>query len=517
MMMRDRAYSLTARRRRPNGLLTLLTAAACVLLLTGPESRGQNRDYLAALNGPMERVSASNKSYERLFEARMLMDITGAPAGVKDLFIGTPTFSMAVDWISQPDQQDAIETLLAPDDRRHNVAYREIFGLPYGEDKVTDDMLLEDWVVYVDPAKLRATDFAYMNGFQALTLGLIAEGHRALEVDGDGERAVEAYATAMFLARQLADRQYVQEAAQGYVMLYHGLQIIREAMWHYREALTIDNYRYLADELDLMGMDRIQLPIATLYVGEQLVNEVFGADNRPAADSFPLVMAKFEAGDDPFDRFAASAKWNELRSRHAPRLDTDRMIQNVDGDYRRRWRLRRYDPALTIDPLFDQIDPIEYAIVKELYDLIDMLFSGRFAVETELHATIASAGIAAFQKRDGVAPLSLDQVQPTFVRTRESIVDTFDVNYDILRYVVVRRRNPNAVGQGFTVQTRMGRIDLPENSPLLYSIAWDGDDDYGGEHAYVDNPFIRDADLPGDLVFWPPVDLLARTGESAKF
>lgn len=489
------------------GLALIVTG----LILGAPPSLGQDQ-YVARLNRPITVISEENKAYEIYFAAYTTMDADGAPLESSELHIGAGNLGAAVAWVGAAEQQEAVDLLLADDRGRPNVTYREILGLPYGVENVAEDMILEDFVIYLEKGQLRSADLAYLRPLDSLRYLLIAEGHRSWN-EGDSARGAESFAAACRIARQIIDRDYLAEKKHGILALIDTARILREAMWSYRANISVRDYERLGEELEMLMVDRMSLPRANRLAAEQLVEEVYADDNRPDETAFASVLARYESRDQPLKLFEASAKWRELRPRHANLIDVRRMVENVDGDYRRRWQYRWHDPALESEnPLFETMDPIQFAVVKLAYEGIELLFEERYRLLTEINGTITSAGVAGFQKRDGVAPVALDQVQPGLVDSQASLIDPYTDNDDELQYAVIRRRDAAGVALGYDVRTPFGTVHLSNGTPLLHSVGWDGSNQYGARA-------VRDPEGKpgGDLVFWPPVFMLARTGEEAKF
>ncbi len=483
------------------------------------QSNDDDRDYLAELNEPILVVTAASKSYEKYFEAWSSLDMLSANAPyLKDVLIfGTPAFENALVWAGEDEQQAVFDSLLAEDGNNVNVAYRQLFGLPYGMRDISDDMDAEGFAVYINNERLDDPDFAYFEAVNQLWLALLAESYRRAS-DDNASGSVDSLMTAIRIGRQMCDRGYYPEARRGMQMIEDTLMVTREIMWRYRTAFSAEDYKAIADSLESLYMAKIKPPRAHELAGQQIVNLIFNLENwRPDQQVFSQTMARFESRDNPLNMFSATAKWRDLMAQHATYNETVAELEMCAGDIRLRWRFAFNDPQFFRDPRVKQLAPTKYAIPRAVYTEIDQLREQRLAIRLRQHGIMVAAGVAARQTKEGGelipgqpatgAPLSFGQVQPQYVELEEFLADPMSTGGDKLHYYIVTNREAErtrtTVLKRFNIRTPYGSVELVEGWPVLYSIGYDESDDHGA----IFGIGKRDK---GDFIFWPPVEIMAK-------
>ncbi|MFW5652409.1 MAG: hypothetical protein ACOC0P_00035 [Planctomycetota bacterium] len=510
---------------------TLAAGVAAVGVLFGawgavnPSAMAQSsRTFVPQLNNPINRVSDANRAYPVYFEAWSQIDSTDpqAPLGLNmPMTIGSPQLRDAMAWAGRGPQQDAIEILLEKRDgatsRREgrNATYRELFGLPYGVDYVPLDMQLSDFAVFIEDDQLYTADFAYLDKVEQLFLLAIAEGHRRAEAGEPGE-GVEPLLAAVRIARQMTERAYAVENRMGVNMLRKVGDLTRAYMWEYRDGLDVSDFEVIAGEFELLRPGQVQLPWANRLIGEQLMLEVFDATTNLPDEEFADVMAEFESRDRPIRRFHAAKRWEGLLeaidkdaggdiTRRIFLPDIGQAIEDVDQDFRRRWNLPLHDPIHSDETLFELLDPIREAVVVETFADLDGLRELRLRMIADVRGTAIAAGIAAFQKRDGGrAPRALSQVYPTFIKVEQTLVDPYNSSYEYFEYFTAQSTDRRLIGWTFDVEVgNMGTIQLPENTPILYSVGPDNRDNGAAKHS---GSLERSND--SDIIYWLPVEYI---------
>jgi hypothetical protein len=323
------------------------------------------------------------------------------------------------------------------------------------------------------------------------------------------------------MARHLCNQEFYDEKVEGINELISALVQIREFMWHYRDRLTVENFRNLALGVERLDVIRIELPRGEELIGEQLIEQVFGPDNFIDNEKFPRVMGRFETIGEPLNRFHAVARWQQIAGDHASKLDVQHQLRNAVANWRMRWRLLHHQPPGESD--FARLDDRKYAAVKHSVRDLEGLFPLRLHVLTQQHGTAATAGLLAWVRREGgrlvpgelgnqrVVPQRLSQIQPAYVNSERMLIDPYSgAAEQQLRYHVIRRRDMHLVTQGYEINTPTGRVHIPEFWPLLYSIGPDGRDNVGPDQKHMTRPGPEDRDV--DIIFFPPLDILVREG-----
>lgn len=501
--------------------------AASAALASQPGTVSRSDSYVRQLNAPTARISEANRSYAVYFEAWQQIDTDDpqTPLGLSmPLVIGTSQMQDAVGWAGRPAQQEAVRILLEKRDRRsgssegRNATFREVFGLPYGAAELPLEMELSDFAVFIDDNLLYTADFAYLDKIEVLYQLLIAEAHRRAENGAPGE-GVEPLLAAVRMARQVCDRSYTPEVKMGMAMLRNAAATARAYMWHYRENLAVNDYSTIATEFELLRPLQIPLPRANRLVGEQLVREVFDDATNLPNSSFATVMAEFESRDQPLYRFHASRHWREVVkaidayagsdvSKKIYKPEIAQEMENIDQDFQRRWGLPLHDSFHNSETLLQRLDPVREAIVVATFSDLLQMRDLRLRTIADVRGAALAAGIGAFQKRDGGrAPLTLNQVYPTFVKLEETLVDPYNTSYEYFEYFVARRTDMRMIVWSFNVETPAGTLELPEGTPLLYSVGPNNRDD--GAASHLEN-------LSGtpdtDIIYWIPVNFIASDG-----
>ncbi|GEM_PF-3947883 len=508
---------------RATGAILVAVTVVTLLGVAAPRAamaqNGDQRRYLDKLNAPILAVSEDERAYKIYFEAHELIDVADdrMAAATTSLDPHSPTFQDAIGWVSEPDQQEAVELILTKNKRGSNATQRKIFGLPYGTYNVDDDLIISDFVVYMHNDLLFDREEAYLPRYRELMALLRAEAFHRAE-NGDATGACEAILGVTRMARQLCDRRFYDEKHLGMNLLLNSFIEIRDFMWYYRDSLSIDDFKLISLELERLGLERIELPTGEELIGQQLIEQIYGPDNRVDKQKFPEVMATFDSLGSPLRRFQAEAFWLQVADKHASRKEVDVALDNAVGNWKLRWRLPLHS-SLTPDSEFEQLDDLEYAAVKRPIRDLQKLFDLRIPLVTQLNGTATAAGIHAYIVREkgklvpgtpmheAEVPARLAQVQPSFVNYESTLVDMYDSTDTKLHYAVVRNTDPRFSHEGYPIDTPDGRILLAEFWPLLYSVGPDQSEDLGKALVHEPNPVSGDK---CDIIFFPNVDVMAR-------
>lgn len=490
----------------------------CLFVIVGVSvfSYGQERDFVAELNEPTLDVSEDNVSYKIYFEAYQMIDSAhdGCAAALSRLRTDNANYEQALEWAGGKGQQTAVDLILKKDDHGFNATQRELFGLPYGAENIPVGMDDYEFAVYIDKGQLRMVDFAYLPRYEELIALFNAEMHRAAKA-GDTSRSAQCAIAMIRMVRQLCDREYYEEKVRAFDLLVECSIRLRELMWIYRESFTVEDLRTITQELEWLDLPRIKFPIAEGLIVEQLIEQIFGDDNWPDKEKLPVIMSHYESQDQPLERFETAIKWQTLAEEHATRIETVNALHDAIGNWELRWKLPVHDPMLNqYNDEFDDLDPVKYAVIRMSLSKLDSLFDQRVPFYTQINGTACAAGVLAFMiKENGklvpgkladpaTIPLTLAQIQPSFVGAERMLVDMYDPDEIKLHYTSVKKRDFRVVTQGYDIQTPNGIVFIPEHWPLLWSI---GPDKSDGD-AKIYSPDGSDSN--GDLIFWPVIDLM---------
>lgn len=505
----------------------LLGAGALVALLPMQAfAQGTDqRKYVDRLNAPILAVSEDERAYKIYFEAHELIDVADSRFAAASIHLDphSDTFQDAIEWAGEPDQQDAVELILTKNRRGSDATQRKLFGLPYGTYNVDDDLIITDFVVYLNDDLLFEREEAYLPRYRELMSLLRAEAFRRAQ-NGNTAGACEAILGMTRMARQLCDQRFYNEKLLGMNLLLDSFVQIREFMWFYRDALTVDDFKLICLELERLGLERIEIPTGEELIGEQLIEQIFGSDNRVDRERFPEVMASFDSLGSPLKRFQAEAYWQQVVDQHRSKKEVVLALQEAVANWKLRWRLPLHS-SLAPDSEFEQLDDLEYAAVKRPIRDLQHLFDLRIPLVTQLNGTVTAAGIHAYIVRErgtlqldkamaeGEVPARLAQIQPSFVNYETSMIDMYRGADEKLRFGVVRNDDLRFAHDGYPVQTPEGTVSLEEFWPLCYSVGPDESENLGKELIHMPSP---DKDDKCDIVFFPNVDLMAREAKRRR-
>lgn len=476
---------------------------------------------LAQINQPLLSISSDNRSFGPYFEAWKLLDSTDPRTATfdTDLTPGSERYTDILSWAGEPSQQAAVEILLKKASGGIDVTDRKSFGLPYGTEDiqgVSDEMVTYDFVAYVDPDTLWKADFAYMPAIDDLASLLHAESYRRAD-KGDFEGAISALMGSCKIYRQMCDRAYYNEVEWAFHRLSDRAADIRTFLWHFRDTITSDHCKTFCKELTRLNLDLIALPRAERIIGEQLVDQLYGSDNQPKTKEFASTMAAVQSQADPLARFEKAALWNFMVVQQAPKDEVRGKIVGLDNDWNRRWKLRPYDPQLaTLRTVLEETDPTKFGLPIAVLGNYQELFELRFFLRTQVHGSIAASGLLAWQRRENGkmvegergtgAPERLAQVHPVFVSEEASLTDPYDINYGKIGYTIIRKRDKNLAWEPYVVELANRKVEVPEGWPFLYSVGPDRFDESGKHQLNIIGGDVVTAS--GDLIFWPPVELM---------
>ena len=471
------------------GLTILLAFPADLAGQTVPSQREirDHNDVLKAVNSDASVAGSDNiKSYKVLFDA--YLKLTQPPTPVGESFNNYTIHPGMADWTavsgwaeSNPEMSAAIL----------EAGKRVIVGLPYGKDNV--DAQYRDaglCVTVAEGGSLRNIEFRYLHALDVISAYATAETYRLLEADrvDDGLNMAVAH---IFVLRQFCDRQFLAEKEFAIRLLIDALTGMRNIFHTHFDKISEEWFRKLAmNEIPYLRPDRARL---TMPEGDRIVSEALireGFDNQQSADpaQFADTFAKVQAEEGALTIFGASKRWAMIALVHGSlEASLDRLTLVYD-DWWRRWRVREYDPILDIPTQFERINPIRYAAVVYSMQNIEHLFMMRNQLVAGVNGTAMAAGLCGYKKAYGTWPREIEMTYAQFA-LKSSNTDPYDSEYGQFKYRFFSEDRP--------VNTSFGRIWIPANEAVLYSVGQNLADDLITDHT--------DDGEGGDVIMWPPV------------
>ncbi len=467
-----------------------LTAVATVLALlfcsTLASAADQIEQVLIKLNnGASVMGSREIKSYPVLFEAYLNLNKPpfeiGEDFNFKTIHPGMDGWPEVSGWSeSNPEMTTAILESES----------KTLFGLPYGPENVKKEF--RDAGLFAEigvEGSLRHNRFSYQDAAATIVAYATAESYRLMEA-GKIQEGLDLAVAAIFVARQCCDRDFLVEEMFATSLVSEMLANLRDMFYVYREEITPEQYGDVAiKKLPYLRPDRARLlmPEGDRVVSEALLDEVFDSRGQADREQFASTFAQIQSKDAPLTRFGAAKRWRMIAEIHESHPASIERLQLVYDDWYRRWRIEEYDPILAIETQFERTNAIRYAaVIYSMHD-IDELFDVRDELMASVYGTAMAAGVAGYKARYGKYPRDTDMAYATFVRKR-SDRDPFDVDFLPFKYYLATKRT--------AVDTFNGRMWVEVDEGILYSKAWDREDDRAASHT--------SDGANGDLVLWPP-------------
>ncbi|MCL4209830.1 MAG: hypothetical protein KJZ68_04140 [Phycisphaerales bacterium] len=466
-------------------------------------AQDQENEVVRRVNQPILRMTEAAKSWKILFDA--FLDLTKAPSasGRADVGFNLNTihprmsnWSQVSGWAeTSPSLAQAILT----------VRDRVEIGLPYGDDI---DQRYRSAGIYADLAvdgNLRDQDFAYLRVMDTIAAYVAAETYRLFEAQ-QTERALDLAIAHLYVVNQLLRREFLVEKMHAMRLMSDCLELLRDQMFTYFDQFTLQQFssesyksadgkerKGIAFELPFLRLDLLQMPEGDRVAASVLIDSVFDHNTQEAIpDRFADTFGKIQSADAPFTMFGSQKRWKLVSRFHASRLASQDQLTLVYDDWWRRWSIRAWHPLLELTPQYQRTTPVRFAgVTSSRRDLAD-IFVLRRQLTAAANATAVAAGICGYRKQFGNEPDDLEKVYTTYVR-RRSDMDPFDKEGKGFGYRRVARLQVNAEALDDFVTVTGG---------LLWAKGNDLASQRGERHS-------RDG-LTGDIVYWPPLRVLAR-------
>ncbi len=502
---------------------------AAIVCFLAPAAQAD--EYVDSVNRLYSQIRPEHRSDLILLPALAAMQAPPAVASdaAKAMLLphGSSGWSAAEEWAMGEPQRAVLAALT-----KATAHTQMAFGQPYGADALAAssegiEMIQQGLYTELgDPPLLAAAKFLYRPRLDQAAALVNVEATR-LSAEGKVDEAIKLLGDWLFFSRQMADREFYEEARWGLRSMIAAFERIRDVAYtdfrSGKQSLTIEQIMTVLDRLRtedgyLMG-DRLTFPAANRVAADQVVARTFVNRGGVNANTFGQTMARLASTQRPLRLFSEAARWDDVGRAHANWFDTTAQVGKVYEDWTARWPLDPFDPRQTMVPDYDRTSDSKYAVIKTLIPDMGVLFNDRQILRSQLVGTRNSLGVLAFYLRNKNFPPTLASIRPIFVKVIEA--DPFNPDPERARgklppleyFVPIRdqrfgdREEPRP--HEINVVTGGGmdnfQVSISEDQFVLYSVGPDGRKnwarDVSGEPA---------KNMIGDLLLWPPVTSLVR-------
>ncbi len=483
--------------------LTGLIVAAIVVQTTAGRGRDAVLDQLNATASVQGTKEA--KAWEGFFGACLELTPPPAPLGetfnMNTVWPGMPSWNGVDAWAEENEHMEGAVL---------EAAQRVVIGLPYGAERVPANFRAAGIVADVGAGgQLHRLNFGYIDTVRVETVWATAYAYKLLEA-GETQRALRLTMAQLVVLRKFCDREFLEEKIAFMSMLSGGLENMRDMFYSYRDKISVNQFRTLAsDEIPFLRADATHLlmPEGDRVVALALIGELFDSNGRPDTAKFREILTDIQAEREPLTRFGASRYWEEISHIHDGDGTSRDRLNLIYDDWWRRWRMRAYHPMLEADTELQRANVVRHgAVILAIRD-IQELFLQRDVLETEINGTAIAAALCGYRNHFGVFPASpkktyaqfigrlmnADRFRPLTLRSDGDWV-TYDREVEEFHY--------QCLSSPTSIDTPMGRAEIPADECLLYSVGGDHENNGGTDHTGIV--------AGGDFVIWPPVKSLER-------
>ena len=255
--------------------------------------------------------------------------------------------------------------------------------------------------------------------------------------------------------------------------------------------LATKQYPFLRPS-DNERLKRIEMPEGDRLVAESVLASVFAEDGQPDNARFAEVFADLQSDAAPLTAFGATKRWQMIAGVHGSLDASTKKLNDVYDDWWRRWRMRPFDPMMSLPTELSRTNPVKYAAVVLAARDIDALFELRRVLVVELGATVCGCGLAAYWTQFDLWPNDIEKAYAQFFPKRFDF-DPYDREYGRFRYEDLGTRERG-------VESEYGRVMVP--GCILYARNGDGEFNAAARHAV--------GGKTDDFVVWPPLRALSR-------
>ncbi len=440
-----------------------------------------------------------------------------------------PGWTQAVQWATAPAQRAALDALKrATDDEDGQLPMG--FGLPYGLSAVADepgglDLIAAGVLTDLgDPPLLATPVHGHLDKLNALVALANIEATR-LSAQGNILDAVELLIDLLYVGRQMADREYHEEALWGLDTMNAALQRIRDVAYtdfrsdahRLTDTALVQGINRLDENLGFLRLDRLRFPRADRFAGDQIVGLVFSEFGDPTPE-FGKIMARVGAGTHQLTLFSQVPRWNTLAIGHNQGDVTKENIRKVQNDWAQRWALDPFDPRLANQTYQDSLAGQRDALINAIFSHDSQaLFVARRRLDTELTGTRAAFAVLAYYYRQDAFPPQIASIRPRYLKELED--DPFNPTTrdrggvpEFMYFVPIRDTQQKARVTTYSIIVDIIEPTAPnfnavldDSHFVLYSVGPDGKKDWA-KNVREDVSEVFD----GDFLIWPPTISLYR-------
>lgn len=490
MMLRERLTSrfLTS---APAVLARLIAVGA--LLLT-PAAVGQSTALLDKLNEPWKRLSETSRSSTRLFSA--YLDMTAPPAEVGPDFNHTTIYPGMENW-------DAVKSWAAENGNMGktliDVQACEVLGVHYGTDGVDPRFVERGLVALIAPnGDLTRTQFPYLKAIETISAYATAEMYRLCE-EGKFDEAFKVGVANLRVLRQACDAQMYDEKFAAMTLLAEAMSVHRDVLYAYRlklplelvRGLSMKEYPFLKPRDD-QRLKRIAMPEGDLWLATELLASVFDDGGQVDGEKFSKTFSEMQARSAPMTGFGAVKRWERVAGVHGSLEASTVKLNGIYDDWWRRWRMRGYDPLMSLPTELSVVNPVKYAGVVFSARDIEELFGLRRRLVAEFCGLVVGCGVTAYRAQYEDWPKAVKMAYTQFFPKRFDF-DPYDREYGAMKYEYLGSRTRG-------IETATDRVEISEC--LLYA--------RNGDNTFNDATQHLEAGQSGDFVLWPPIRAVLR-------
>ncbi len=522
--------SPAARPTRAHSLLALLARPLAGVALAAAMTLGGTALQTARADEFSDRANARFKEVQTdkrsdLVLLPLLIKLADPPQSVGTvqqamlLPATSALFKDAAAW-AQAEPQKAVLDVLTKISGESDWKKAYAFAQPYGITGIDPELIAaKAFTDLGDPPLLARAKHGYLPMLDKMNLLVHVEATR-LQAEGKPLEALDVLWRWLHFSRSMCDRAFYVEVVWGLKTMSSTLERMRDVVYTDgrldKPLLTPEQLRdtvekRMGDRGGILNIDRMQFPSGNEVGCEQLINRVFKPRGAADISVFSPLLAEIAIRNRPLRLFSEAARWDSIAKLHGNQLETFEALRNAFGDWRTRWELPPFDPALKLRQDYRRLDAVKFAAVIVNVGDLSPIFDMRKRVRVELGGTRVSMGVQGYVLGQKSNPPALTSIRPAYTKVID--IDPLDQTTNPFRYYVpVRDGIKDAVNPATFYEITVFPGDnlpafkrkLDQSYFMLFSVGPDGDAD-GCMRA---TQTVEDD--KGDYLVWPPVLSLLR-------
>lgn len=510
-------------------LLSGLLCAAAALVIPAMTARAD--EYLDSANRIYASVQADKRSDTILLP--LLAKLQDAPSRLDDLVQAAmtpataPGFDKLAEWAQAEPQKALLEGIKkATVDDGRSKSFE--FAQPYGATAADPDMVMIGMYTELgDPPLMAQADIKWLPKVH-LAFALMQVEATRLAAAGTPKDAMDLLVNSIALGRQIANRGSRREKTVGMDAMIVSLMRIRDLAYEdFRSGspkMTAEQCRDVIGKLKepsaIIDIARIELPAVDRIAAQQLFYRIMKPTGETDPEAFGMTLARLSSRDRPLRLFSEQARWEAIAKFHAGAAECRKAIDDVFGDWNRRWRLSPWDPALKQPTDYAKLSRTRFAVVDYFLGDMARLFEQRLELRVELIGTRTALGHYGFWLQNRRFAPDASAVRPAFIAAAQT--DPFDPKAASWLTMAVPGRGIGGQ-QDPSGQTNLqvfagmaGRLYpqfqllVKADQFILYSMGPKGFRGSGTRFTQLQ----PDAANNGDYLVWPPMMSLVRKREA---